>query len=141
MELFLNLLWLLLAVPALWIWRREPRSSSESTHSSSLCRLLVLSCTLMLLFPVVSATDDLHAMRPEMEESTSSKRIVKVAVGAKLPAKQPSGGGSFLALAHPATLYFNSQYFGDVIAQWVPSPTELYRLAGASRAPPASFLA
>jgi hypothetical protein len=30
---------------------------------------------LMLLFPVVSATDDLHAMRPEIEESNRSKHI------------------------------------------------------------------
>jgi len=31
---------------------------------------------LIVLFPVVSATDDLRAMRPEMEESSNSKRSV-----------------------------------------------------------------
>jgi hypothetical protein len=30
----------------------------------------------VLLFPVISATDDLHAMRAEMEESATSKRTV-----------------------------------------------------------------
>jgi hypothetical protein len=32
---------------------------------------------LVLLFPVVSATDDLHVMRPEMEETGLSKRTIK----------------------------------------------------------------
>ncbi|MGD0790332.1 MAG: hypothetical protein ABR920_01060 [Terriglobales bacterium] len=33
-----------------------------------------LGCALVLLFPVISATDDLHAMRPEMEESERALR-------------------------------------------------------------------
>jgi len=33
----------------------------------------------MLLFPVVSATDDLHAMRPEIEESSRSKHVARQA--------------------------------------------------------------
>lgn len=34
---------------------------------------------LVLLFPVISATDDLHAMRAEMEDSSISKRTVRQA--------------------------------------------------------------
>ena len=68
MELTLNLLWLLLAVPAIWIWR-GPRTDSAPDLGQSMRRLLLLGCVLIVLFPVVSATDDLQAMRPEMEES------------------------------------------------------------------------
>jgi hypothetical protein len=34
---------------------------------------------LVLLFPVISASDDLHAMRAEMEESATNKRTVRQA--------------------------------------------------------------
>ena len=75
MELLLNLVWLLLALPAYWLWRR---GAGERRVSPLQC-LLALGCALVLLFPVISATDDLHAMRAEMEESASSKRTVRQA--------------------------------------------------------------
>jgi hypothetical protein len=73
MELLLNLTWLLLALPAYWLWRRGTR------RFSSLQCLLALGCVLVLLFPVISASDDLHAMRAEMEDSSSGKRAVRQA--------------------------------------------------------------
>lgn len=69
MELLLNLLWLLLLVPACWIWRRERKSSMRC--------LLALGCALVVLFPVISATDDLHAAPQAMEDSTSIKRTLR----------------------------------------------------------------
>jgi hypothetical protein len=71
MELLLNLAWLLLALPSYWLWRRSAR------RFSSLQCLLALGCVLVLLFPVISASDDLHAMRSEMEDSSSTKRTVR----------------------------------------------------------------
>jgi hypothetical protein len=71
MELFLNLCWLSLLVPAFLLWRQ--RTSSAASHRP-LVLVCVLGCALVLLFPVISATDDLHAMRPEMEESERSFR-------------------------------------------------------------------
>lgn len=75
MELLLNLLWLLLVLPACWLWRISRNDSSHRKFSSLQC-LLTLTCVLVILFPVISATDDLHAMRAEMEESQVSKQIV-----------------------------------------------------------------
>jgi hypothetical protein len=80
MELLLNLAWLLLAVPAYWLWRRQESSAFAARRLSSLQCLLALGCVLVLLFPVISASDDLHAMRAEMEES-SSKRTVRHVCG------------------------------------------------------------
>lgn len=68
MELLLNLLWLLLVVPALWVWRRHDRSLGPS------CSLMVLACGLVLIFPAVSASDDLQLMRPEIVESGPLKQ-------------------------------------------------------------------
>jgi hypothetical protein len=75
MELFLNLVWVLLALPGYWLWRR----AVDTRRASSRQCLLALGCALVLLFPVISATDDLHAMRAEMEESSTSKRAVRPA--------------------------------------------------------------
>jgi hypothetical protein len=47
---------------------------------------------LMLLFPVVSATDDLHAMRPEIEESNPSKQIARQVDGGSSSAINIAGG-------------------------------------------------
>jgi hypothetical protein len=78
MELLLNLAWMLLALPAYWLWRRDAGARLVRRVSSLQC-LLALGCVLVLLFPVISASDDLHAMRAEMEDSSISKRTVRQA--------------------------------------------------------------
>jgi hypothetical protein len=75
MELFLNLCWLLLLVPAHLLWRQRRASpDSYSFASRPFVSACALGCALVLLFPVISATDDLHTMRPEMEESERALR-------------------------------------------------------------------
>jgi len=76
MELLLNLAWLLLTLPAYWLWRGS-RSACTEHKSSPLQCLLALGCVLVILFPVISATDDVMAMRTEMEESPISKRSIR----------------------------------------------------------------
>src|SRR5579872_922373 len=94
MELLLNLAWLLLAIPAYWLWRGRV----ASRKFSSLQCLFALGCMLVVLFPVVSATDDLRVMRAEMEESPLSKRTLHQAGHEKSsPSKwqsQPALSGS-----------------------------------------------
>jgi hypothetical protein len=67
MELFLNLCWLTLALPAYLLWRQ--RVSTNPWSRASLVIICTLGCALVLLFPVVSASDDLHAVAQTMEES------------------------------------------------------------------------
>jgi len=76
MELLLNLAWLLLALPACWLWRGSISARAGRKFSSLQC-LLAMGCLLVILFPVVSATDDLRAMRTEMEESPVSKKSLR----------------------------------------------------------------
>ena len=83
MELVLNILWLMLTLPATWLWLRDPACVQSSRRLGSMRPILLLGCVLVLLFPVVSATDDMHVMRPELEESSSSKRQVEVSGGEK----------------------------------------------------------
>lgn len=77
MELLLNLAWVLLALPAYWLWLRNAEAQRGRRLTPLQC-LLALACVLVLLFPVISASDDLHAMRAEMEDS-ATKRAVRQA--------------------------------------------------------------
>ena len=83
MELLLNLLWLTLALPAIWMWRHESVCTKNCRRFDRIRPFVLFGCVLMLLFPVVAATDDLHAVRQEMEESSSSKKLAKQAVADK----------------------------------------------------------
>jgi hypothetical protein len=78
MELFLNLCWLSLLVPAYLLWRQRTVSKGSDRPARNpvapFVFVCVLGCALVLLFPVISASDDLHAMRPEMEESERAFR-------------------------------------------------------------------
>jgi hypothetical protein len=99
MELLLNLAWLLLGIPAYLLWRR---TTAKQRHGiGALQCLLALGCALVMLFPVVSATDDLHAMRAEMEESPVSKHGLRQAGNAR-PA-----GASHHSQNPPALLTFD----------------------------------
>jgi hypothetical protein len=137
MELLLNLLWLLLVMPAFWLWRYS-RTAPERRAASPLHCLLALGCLLVILFPVISATDDLHAMRAEMEESPASKRSVGHSSGDK---SSPSN-----SLAQPALIVTVKMSFAPESA-WYQVPPALTSIAGspvivrAPRAPPSSLLA
>ncbi len=61
----------------------------------------------MLLFPVVSATDDLHAMRPEIEESNRSKHISRQAGDSSASTLSAIGGSP--ALFTPLS-FFDTQF-------------------------------
>jgi hypothetical protein len=86
MELLLNLAWLLLVLPAYGIWR-QGAVAKRPNRFNSLQGLLALGCLLVLLFPIISATDDVHAMRAEMEEPGASKRSVRQASQDKFSVK------------------------------------------------------
>ena len=133
MELLLNLAWLLLALPAYWLWQGRGRAR----RFSSLQCLLALGCALVVLFPVISATDDLRAMRAEMEESPTSKRSIRQASNDKAAA----GKWQSVAAVAAAT---NLLVVNDEGWQQLSSPRVVVPVAPAieraGRAPPSSFL-
>ena len=73
MELILNIAWLFLALPAYWLWRGA-RSASGGRDQKPSHNLLALGCMLVLLFPVVSASDDVCATQDCTEESSRTVR-------------------------------------------------------------------
>jgi hypothetical protein len=139
MELLLNLFWLTLALPALWLWRREPVFAQRRRRFDRVRSCLLLSCVLMLLFPVVSATDDLHALGQEMEESSSSKRVVKQAASDKATSGLGNGGVP-PALVSSASFAPSHEICGRVLVASVLLPRKVQCRQRASRAPPFSSL-
>lgn len=137
MELLLNLAWLLLALPAYWIWRQHELARGTRRVSSLQC-VWALGCVLVLLFPVISASDDLHAMRAEMEESTTSKRAVRAASGDKTSAwtNRVQAPPAALAYAHA---WFAPDFTSLEVSDCPARPVANSCRAHSGRAPPASF--
>jgi|SRR5271165_1687054 len=137
MELLLNLAWVLLVLPAYWLWRRE--ASRTERRVSSLQCLLALGCVLVLLFPVISATDDLHAIRAEMEDSAVSKRTVRQAVS-------DGGSGWINRLQGPPAVVTSEVRLVAPAAGWfeasvvTSAPLTRARVFHGGRAPPPSLL-
>jgi hypothetical protein len=138
MELLLNLAWVLMAVPAYWLWRQCAGARASRSVSALQC-LLALGCVLVLLFPVISATDDLHAMRSEMEESSTSKRAVRQAGGDKQSAWVNRLQGPPALVAHiqwPPTQQFGLLEVPALCLPTLARPCDFH----AGRAPPRSLL-
>jgi hypothetical protein len=135
MELLLNLFWLTVALLTVGLWWRDARSAGSHPSGRRLSQLVVLSCGLVLLFPVVSVTDDLHPLRPEMEESNRSKKIKGTADNSSQHA------GVFGPVPAQVVACFSfaprSRTWGQVLIQLTPVPKSADVCAGACRAPPA----
>jgi hypothetical protein len=138
LELLLNLAWVLLLLPACWLWRRGAEARMERRVTALQC-LLALGCVVVLLFPVISATDDLHAMRTEMEESAASKRTVRLAASEKHSGwiNRLQGPPAMTASAMPLpTLEDGLLEICVASLTSFSQPSDLH----AGRAPPSSFL-
>jgi len=83
MELLLNLIWLTLALGALLVRGRTSARMAQVPFRRS---LIVLACVAWLLFPVVSASDDLHPPQAVVEEAP--KRL-QLAVAPHLQRSSP----------------------------------------------------
>jgi hypothetical protein len=129
MELILNLCWLMLLLPAFLLWRR--RALPDRSACESLIFVCTLGCVLVLLFPVISASDDLHAFGQAMEESKHSLHDASHAsasIQAYAPAL-PAGRCRFARV--------RLERFADVVPFSPQSPAIFIAANLASRAPPA----
>ncbi len=76
MEVLLNAFWLLVAIGAFLFWRPEKYRNTPTAHDrNTTFGVLALACALVLLFPVISLTDDLNAEQIPLEDS--SRTVMK----------------------------------------------------------------
>src|ERR1019366_132370 len=72
MEVLLNTTWLMVAIAAFLFWQVEMEGTPGCHKHNRRYAFLALAVFLILLFPVISLTDDLHAEQAAMEDSSRS---------------------------------------------------------------------
>lgn len=77
MELLLNLVWLLVATAAIVLWLNQRRCSASTGRRDLLLQSVALACALAVLFPAISATDDLHAAQLAVEASDVARKVLR----------------------------------------------------------------
>jgi hypothetical protein len=141
MELFLNLLWVAIAVVAFGLWRTQWLRGRPENRRNPLREWTAFACALVLLFFVVSLTDDLHSGMVVFDECCASRRHS----GAQVCPHHSPQDGLFKQHAGagvlPAVVIFDAfQGIGTV----VPPAGFTYTLLSApfapGRAPPADLL-
>ena len=78
MELILNIVWALIAVCGLYVWRMHWARQEACTRRTALQQWTAFTCGLVLLFFAVSLTDDLHSEIVLFDECASSRRYSAV---------------------------------------------------------------
>jgi hypothetical protein len=131
MELFLNVCWLSLMLPAYLLWRQRTSSAGLGSAPAPVF-VFVLGSALVLLFPAISASDDLHAMRPAMVESERAFRHAGHCASTS-PAVIHS---SQLVLPSLASLAPEFEQTGSILELAPPTHGVLSPLVPAGRAPP-----
>ena len=91
MELLLNLLWLLIAVALVCVWRTLWSHQRRGTERRQLQEWSAVSLALVLLFFAVSMSDDMHSEIVALEESSANKRD-QIHLSAAHPLMQPARG-------------------------------------------------
>ena len=80
MELLLNYVWVMLAGAALGLFLVAPAKNRRCFAA-----LGVLFCAVLLLFPAISVSDDLHFQAFVSEDLNATKRLSSVAAHAAVP--------------------------------------------------------
>jgi hypothetical protein len=136
MELVLNLFWLSLLLPAYLLWRQRKLLNGSSRLAkkpvAALVFACVVGCAIVLLFPVISASDDLHAMRPEMEESERAFRHTSHCV----PTAHALAHSSQLAVTNSVSETPDFEQIGRVFTSQATTHPTFFVNAPAGRAPP-----
>lgn len=79
MELLLNLVWLVVAATSLTLggWQILRTARRNELHPSKWHSLIALCCLLVILFFVISMTDDINDQRVASEECQSSRLLLR----------------------------------------------------------------
>jgi len=140
METILNLVWLIVTVAAIWLWRFRWSASRSNPSQSTRMEAVAMVCFLALLFPVISLTDDLHPEIALVDAGSGKRNACLIAASA------PHVRAATLNLGSHSALGLVSKFFATVnlsVAQIsaLVHPGDPTSLTGSSpgRSPP-SFL-
>lgn len=138
MEVLLNAAWMLLSLATGWLWLRRWRDVSRYPLLVQLCSL---TCALIILFPVVSANDDLYMQRTAIETSDKQKSSL-VGPSGKLARQCSHARAASPALPQtPAGARADAALSGVSTGVVAPLITTSFCLPFLNRPPPLFFLA
>jgi hypothetical protein len=125
MELLLNLVWLALALLSFDLFVTRRKATVRHRRAPFGMASLALACALVLLFPVVSASDDLHPTQAVLEDAT--KRVQQLSAA-------HHGNFSFSSAMVPALLALYLLPTVILLSKWLPAESEA-RVISLSRKP------
>jgi hypothetical protein len=100
METFLNLVWLFLVVVGLCVWQRHWVRQRPALRRNPLQEWTAFACAMVLMFYVVSMTDDLHPEILLVDGCSTGRRSVLVRPAAHRPSVRnhtPSSNSAVLS--------------------------------------------
>lgn len=101
-ETFLNLIWLVIALGALGVWRYRWLPSRLAPRSRALPDFVALICALALLFPSISLTDDLHPVIVAVDAASGKRNGASLLARASQPSHAaPKAAAHALAVLAP----------------------------------------
>ncbi len=138
MELLLNLFWLLLAILSLGLWRKHWSQAPRHHDRTCLYRqsLFSLACVLLLLFPAISLTDDLHADQTLVEESSPYRKVIKGWFAGKISTQLGSYSAPYHLAAAPALVSPEAAVVRLPFTDGLPLPNAAVSRSSEGRAPP-----
>jgi hypothetical protein len=119
METFLNLVWLVITVAALWLWRFRWTVSRQDPEHSPRMQAVAMVCFLALLFPVISLTDDLHPETAVVDAASGKRNACLIAASASHVRTAPLSSGTHSAFGMTSGPY---DIDGYIFFELVPKP-------------------
>jgi hypothetical protein len=138
METLLNVVWVLLVVAALCVWQRRWVRQRAALRRNRVQEWIAFVCVMVMMFYVVSMTDDLHPEIFLCDGSTSGRRTALVRPPAHRPAVKIGGAASPGAAVVAPADFANPLGIAEAITLPVQSAFSYFAVdrAIAPRAPP-----
>ena len=138
METLLNVVWVMLVIAALCVWQRRWVRQRAASRRNRLQEWTAFVCVMVMMFYVVSMTDDLHPEIFLCDGSTSGRRTMLVRPPAQRPVVKIGGAASPSAAIVTRADFANPLGIAEAIALPVQSAFSYFALdrAIAPRAPP-----
>jgi hypothetical protein len=135
MELFLNILWVFIALACLFVWRSRWAMQPREREHASWRQWTAFVCALILLFFMVSLTDDLHSELVVFEECSASRRHAACLARPHHAPQSHAAGSVYATLTTPSFTYALAQ-IGLVTPELDHSRLDFHVGRTSGRAPP-----
>jgi hypothetical protein len=139
-ELFLNLLWVVISGVALVLWQVHWRHEHSSDRTRGYRARIALVCVLVLLFFPISLTDDLHTELLLIGDSSAQRRSVSAFADGHKYQTAATRAAELLAIVAGVLRVAPGERFDTLVGDEVPFSCLLLARPTQDRAPPSVLL-